>query len=108
MCDRPQITVVRFVTRYALTKGILRVEGYLTPGSSHQGPVEYFNSLERDPFGHSRVSALDGVDAFAEEADACARANQMRDEKIVSLRKQLSALEAKSFVPVSQKDEGQK
>ena len=108
MFGRQQVTVVRFVTLYALTKGILQMDGYLASNADQQHPVEYFESLERDPFGRIRVFAREGVDAFAEEADACVRANQMRDEKIVSLRKQMSALKAKSFIPGVPKDEGQK
>ena len=78
-----------FVTKYALTRGILQVEVELCLDVDPDGGMvadhsEYHTCYHKPDWHRTRVSAV-------------ARAEQMRLAKLASLRKQITKLEAMSF-----------
>jgi uncharacterized protein (DUF2336 family) len=80
-----------FVTKYALTSGIL------------QRPLDHCDRENERYVWVKDANALNGSMMFAghdwhrDEASAKARAEEMRKSKIASLRKQLAALEKLTF-----------
>jgi hypothetical protein len=74
-----------YITKYALSKGILYGECTGIPSGNYVS-VKPFNQLFRI-----------GVDAFESFDDARKRANDMRDKKMASLKKQMERLEKLKF-----------
>jgi len=84
--------MTHWITKYALTEGILALEGaeetgdgYLSKKGSHFGEW------------HERSHFYGGNDWHANEAQAVAHAEQMRLKKIASLKKSLRKMEGLSF-----------
>jgi hypothetical protein len=77
-----------YITKYALTEGIIKIDADLVPGSTNMVFVKGANYdcyYHRDEWHKTR-------------AEANQRAETMRQRKIVSVKKQLEKLEATSFV----------
>ncbi len=76
-----------YVTKYALTKGIfeMNVESQSEDGKSVFGKAW-------DQFYHGQ-----GLEWCKDKASAIARAEEMRQKKIASLKKQIKKLEAMQF-----------
>ena len=80
--------VTRYVTKYALSDGIKKLEGVLfTPSGSDT----YFTSEKSNEFF---VAPTDYFETFEE---AVIRANALRAKKIASLKKQIAKLEKLEF-----------
>lgn len=76
-----------WITKYALTNGITRVDAEVCDETM----IAYRCSEESLPqFAH-------GKDWHRDEASALARAEEMRNKKIASLRKSIAKLEAMKF-----------
>lgn len=81
-----------WVTKYALTSGIFRVNAKICSNVS-SSMISYRESNARfDQYAH-------GNDWHKTEVEAIARAEQMRTKKIASLKKQIAKLEAMKFEP---------
>jgi hypothetical protein len=78
-----------YVTKYALKMGIQELDADEITGSR-----AWINSRQ---FGTAFGNYFCGNDWHKTKAEAIARANQMRDQKIASLRKQIAQLEAMTF-----------
>ena len=80
--------MIFYVTKYALTKGIQKVEGEYTDNSKsmiavNRGYVSYFHGLNKD---------------FCLTAEMAAEvANNMKASKIISLEKSVKKMKAKQF-----------
>ena len=86
MAKRIERPIKAWVTKYALTNGILVRNGtHLTT----EDETEYFYE--------GPLFARWNIDAFATEEKAIDRANDMRLRKIESLKKQIRKLEALKF-----------
>ena len=71
-----------YVTRFALTKGILKMKGRIDNGYFY--PVERYDSFSTTDF-------------FINREDAKSKAEEMRKKKITSLKKQIAQLEFTDF-----------
>ena len=81
-----------YVTKYALTQGILKL--YLDRDDGGEGKYVYGKFRLNDPYFNSyRV----GVEAFYELEDAKKRADIMRKRKIETLKKKIKYLEGLKF-----------
>lgn len=78
-----------FITRYALTSGIKEVETEIHKSNFKDSP-----NYIRDG---SYTCHYIGKDAFLDKSEALNKAEDMRKEKIASLRKQIENLEKLSF-----------
>ncbi len=78
-----------WITKYALTEGIIKAEA---KPPSESGYI----SVKSDRF-HFRTSFKVGTDAFLTEAEAKANADKKRLAKIASVKKQIAKLEAMRF-----------
>lgn len=76
-----------FITKYALTKGIIEVEAELHK-SSYNGELFIMNDY---------CSHYIGKGAFLDKSDALKKAEEMRKKKISSLKKQIGKLEKMTF-----------
>ena len=72
-----------YITKYALTRGILETDG---------ATVEGIPSMAETNFGY-----FHGDDWHETKEEAIKRAEEMRTKKIASLRKQIEKLEALKF-----------
>lgn len=84
-----------YITKYALTRGIYAVEAtelnsdaIRVPGDLSKGTYKHFFHGE-------------GKEWHRTWADACKRAEEMKEKKIASLSKQIKKLEAKTFNPAA-------
>ncbi len=75
-----------YVTRYALTDGIKEVDGSV----SESGWLTC-------TYDHRWPRSFPSIDFSEDRDDAVLRAEEMRDKKIKSLKKQIEKLEALSF-----------
>lgn len=75
-----------YVTAYALTSGILLVDGELCESSTLG---KNFIKYKRDGW----TACAHGNDFYADRASAVRRAEEMRQKKMVSLKKKLKQLE---------------
>lgn len=80
-----QVTV--YVSKYALSRGIIEVTGSVSGG--------YLYSDEEGIWVNFKI----GRDAYETEVEAKAAAEEMRLKKIKSLRKQVATLEKLQFLP---------
>ena len=80
-----------WVTKYALTDGIKCIVGEISDCAP--------NMISEIKSGTWLSSCFHGKDWHKTEAEAIARAEQMRVEKIASLKKQIAKLEAMKFEP---------
>lgn len=78
-----------YVTKYALTRGILVYESSIEDLVDRDGSV-----IVRDPDGINKRAYYRGNDWHISPDAAMARAEEMRTAKIDSLRKQLSRMQA--------------
>ena len=79
-----------WITRYAITSGIGKAFGFpskMGTGSFIKNPGSWKCETIRTKHWHKT------------EAEAVARAKEMRDKKIASLKKQIAKLEAMKFEP---------
>jgi len=78
-----------FVTKYALTDGIRQMEVARRSGSTTfvSWPGHVFGSIGLTP-----------SECHATRAEAIARAEEMRRQKLAGLKRQIAKLEVKSFV----------
>lgn len=76
-----------YITRYALTAGIIKREGEITDSAS-------FRYKDPQAWGTSNIWH---TDYRLTEAEALATAEDMRKRKIASLKKQIAKLEAMTF-----------
>ena len=83
-------TVKAWVTKYALTSGIMEVGGTI---SKQYAGLFHVPAKERGHFGQT----FHGLDWHTVKADALDRAEEMRKAKIASLKKQIAKLEALEF-----------
>ncbi|HBE9079116.1 TPA: hypothetical protein KNG91_002039 [Serratia fonticola] len=83
--DKQETTV--YITKYALTAGVLKREGEI----SESGSVQY-----RDPVHRGLLWAWH-TDYRLTEAEALVKAEDMRKKKIASLKNQIAKLEAMTF-----------
>ena len=79
-----------WITKYALTKGI-----FVTEVEPPSGTTEMV--VEKPANGFSQYYHGEGREWHRAEFSAVSRANQMRDDKILSLKKQLARLEKLKF-----------
>lgn len=77
-----------FITKFALTKGILRKTGRVNDGMA----VYRLDGAQYDSYAHG-----EGKDWTRTGLAAIQRAHQMRLAKIASLKKQIAKLEAMDF-----------
>ena len=77
--------ITAWVTKYALTEGIQKVEG------------EVCHSISSDMLSYGRYNAAHGKDWHRTPYAALNRAEDMRQAKIASVRKQLKKLESMVF-----------
>ncbi|NVZ11213.1 hypothetical protein HW932_18340 [Allochromatium humboldtianum] len=77
-----------YVTKYALTIGILEVEGVVCHGTSS-------TMFEWKTDGHANTAH--GKDWHRTREQALARAEEMRQKKIASLKKKIEQLEKLKF-----------
>lgn len=77
-----------FITKYALTEGIKEVETDVR--KNEVGNYEYVL------YGNYSFFRI-GSDAFTDKSEALKKAEEMRQNKIASLRKQIEKLEKLSF-----------
>ena len=81
-----------YITKYALTGGIKEIEANITTYSTSDGKgTEY----AREP--NSYGSFIIGKEAFRSLEDAIKNAEERRQKKIVTLKKQVEKLEKLSF-----------
>lgn len=83
--DKKMIT--GYITRYALTVGIIKREGEIADSGS-------FHYKDPEEWG---ISSIWHTDFRLTESEALARAEDMRKKKIASLKKQIAKLEAMIF-----------
>lgn len=76
-----------FITKHALTRGIKEIEAEVIKSDYHN--VEYVR------YGYQCFSI--GTNAFLNKADAIKKAEEMRNKKIASLKKQIEKLEKLRF-----------
>jgi len=89
MKDIKREPITAYVTRYALTRGIFQVNGYVNHGiSAHM-------------FCYEGGETAHGKDWHRTLDAAIKRANEMRDAKLKSMAKQVAQLEALQFTPES-------
>ena len=81
-----------YVTKYCLTKGIVKLTDYEFSSDGQYCSVKSWYSL------YVRI----GQDAFFSTTEAIVRAEEMRDAKIASLKKQLSKLEKMTTFKVTE------
>jgi hypothetical protein len=86
--------MIVWITKYALTKGILTGEGLLC----EQGSMIEVPSLSPYALFHN-----EGRDWHRTETDAIAKAEQMRDTTIKSLQKRISRLQKLTFTTTSRR-----
>lgn len=82
-----------YVTKYALTQGILTVNAQLCERSS----TEMIEVVGSRSGGVSQYFHGKGKDWHTSMADAIAKANEMRLKKIESMKKQIEKLESMRF-----------
>lgn len=84
----PEATVIDvWITKYALTDGVEKVQAEHSP--SYPGMVTVRSGIYPQSFH--------GMDWHRTEADALARAEQMRLKRVAALKKQLARLQKLSF-----------
>lgn len=85
--DNMKKTVTIYVTKYALTDGVLQREGVLTKsgGYSYRRNENCYSDYVYDK------------DVHLTESSAVARAEEMRSAKLKSLEKQMKKVSAKKF-----------
>ncbi|WP_447872022.1 tail fiber assembly protein [Serratia fonticola] len=76
-----------YITKYALTAGIIKREGEIDDSGS-------FRYKDPEAWG---TSSIWHTDFRLTEAEALAKAEDMRKKKIASLKKQIAKLEAMTF-----------
>ena len=81
--NREKITA--FVTKYALTQGIMEVEG------------EVCHDVNSNMFAYGKYGHAHGNDWYRNREDAIKKADEMKKKKIVSLQKSISKLESMTF-----------
>lgn len=81
-----------FITKYALTKGIIEKEVKI---SVCEGPIGVFSEYAKAKDDYAGYFI--GNDAFYELDKAIDKAEKMRDRKILSLKRQITKLEGMSF-----------
>ncbi|MGX1958420.1 hypothetical protein [Serratia proteamaculans] len=79
--------ITGYITRYALTAGIIKREGEIADSGS-------FRYKDPEAWGTSNIWH---TDYRLTEAEALAKAEDMRKKKIASLKKQIAKLEAMTF-----------
>lgn len=84
---------VAWVTKYALTNGVIKVSGKV----DHENEISSTVFTYRLP-GDSYDTYAHGNDWHRTEQEALERAEKMRARKIASLKKQIAKLEAMKFV----------
>lgn len=77
-----------FITKYALTVGIKEIETDII-----RGRFENREYVIDDSYSYFRI----GENAFTDKSEALKKAEEMRQNKIASLRKQIEKLEKLSF-----------
>lgn len=85
------MSMIGYVTKYALTKGILELEG--TEVARSRTGERCFSATGRSLFD----SYFYGKEWHDNKPGAIARAEEMRKKKIVSLKKQTKRLEVLNF-----------
>lgn len=80
--------VVAYVTKYALTQGILKISGRVSASGYFYGNGAYFE-LQVNPSNWTLDKCL-----------AIERAEKMRDKKIASLKRQIARLQKLDFTNV--------
>jgi len=80
-----------YITKYALTQGILEREGVINEENKHVR-VE----SDRSTWGSFDLYYL-GVNAFTSKEEAIAKAEQLRLKEIENLKKRIKKLETLSF-----------
>ena len=78
--------MIAYITKYALAGGIQEVDGYIT----HNG---YF----ADTYSHGAAMFAGKKEYFLNVDEAILRAEEMRNAKIKSLKKQIDKLEKMTF-----------
>lgn len=86
--------MIAYITKYALTKGILEVEGEV------EGKGEVIGGYNTPMFSAKKMGYFYGGEYHLNINDAKAKAESMRIKKVDSLRKQIARLESMSFAVV--------
>ena len=95
--DKSIIYMKAYVTKYALTKGIIEVEARL--GISDNGYDRYICFYEKASNAHGEwpVMYKVGTDAFLTKKEAIANAKKRRKKRIESLKKKIATLSKLTF-----------
>lgn len=91
MNEEPEVF---YSTKYALTQGIKKMTGKRQ--GIHAGDRREYVYLDANHY-HNGMQHIVGVTAFHTEAEAVKRAKEMRNRKIVSLKKSINKLEKMRF-----------
>jgi len=87
---------IGYVTKYALTQGILKVKILSIFFNEHiSNPIKYYK-VTRDDWDIDDILKID-IDCFTEENKAIQKAEQMRNKKLSLLQKQYEKLSVKQI-----------